>query len=113
MKSNNTDWHDALASLLPDGHVPEADSEPAPAVTPEQKGTLHVQSERKGRAGKVATIVSGFTLADDDVAAVASNLKRTLGTGGSSRGGEILIQGDRVADTVAALLALGFKARRI
>lgn len=111
--NENADWRDALASLLPADHISVEDNEPARPEPPAQKGTLHVQVERKGRAGKVATIVSGFTIGDDEVAAVASSLKRTLGTGGSARGGEILIQGDRADATVSALTGLGFKARRI
>ena len=74
---------------------------------------LNVQIERKGRAGKVATIVSGFTVDDDAVADIASSLKRTLGTGGSARGGEILIQGDRATDVVNALVKMGLKARKV
>lgn len=66
--------------------------------------------ERKGRGGKTATIVSGFTIDDDAVASVAAALKKRLATGGSARGGEILIQGDRRADVIDALRALGFKA---
>lgn len=113
--SSPSDWRDALASLLPEGHQsePEPDTDSNSAVAPVQAGVLHVQVERKGRAGKVATIVSGFTIPDDAVADVASRLKHTLGTGGSARGGEILIQGDRADDVVAALGKLGLKARRV
>lgn len=74
---------------------------------------LDIIYERKGRAGKSATIISGFTMADDDVEALASDLKRTLGTGGSARGGEILIQGDRRDDVLRLLTEKGYKARVI
>ncbi len=107
------DWRDALASLLPEDHVPEPEQDSASGALATQSGTLRVLIERKGRAGKVATIVSGFTIDDDAVADVASSLKRSLGTGGSARGGEILIQGDRADAVVAALVKLGFKARRV
>ena len=40
-------------------------------------------------------------------------MKRTLGTGGSSRGGEILIQGDRRQDVLRFLTSKGLKARVI
>lgn len=59
-----------------------------------QKGKLNVVIDRKGRKGKVATIIEGFTISDAEVEALASELKRRIGTGGSSRGGEILLQGD-------------------
>ena len=69
--------------------------------------------ERKGRGGKTATIVAGFTVSDEAVAEIANQLKRRLGTGGSARGGEILIQGDRADAVVKALTDMGMKARRI
>lgn len=65
---------------------------PAPTFA---KQKLSVSIEKKGRGGKTATIISGFTLPDDEIAQIASTLKKKLSTGGSSRGGEILIQGDR------------------
>lgn len=111
--SSPSDWRDALASLLPDGHQSEPEADKGTAPAPVQTGVLHVQIERKGRAGKVATIVSGFTIPDDAVADIASRLKHTLGTGGSARGGEILIQGNRADAVVDALAKLGLKARRV
>lgn len=74
-----------------------------------QVGKLVVSMERKGRAGKTATIVSGFTLPDSEVARIAAKLKKRLGTGGSARGGEILVQGDRREAVTQALRDLGFK----
>ncbi|MDO4319256.1 MAG: translation initiation factor [Bacteroidales bacterium] len=95
------DWRDALRGLMPEQDVQQAD-EPAPVETQRrmERPRLHVALERKGRGGKTATIIYGFpeSWTDAEVAEVASTLKRRLGTGGSSRGGEILIQGDRVAD---------------
>lgn len=108
------DWRDILGSLtdLPEGEesAPSTDN-----VTSETKTSarLDVITERKGRAGKVATIVTGFTCGDDEVATVAAALKKRLGTGGSARGGEILIQGNRAADVTAALTDMGYKARKI
>ncbi len=102
------DWKDTLAALMPDDYKP--DDTDAAETAERQQGRLKVYVERKGRAGKVATIVTGFTLSDEAVADVASQLKRALGTGGSARGGEILIQGDRADAVVNALATLGYKA---
>ncbi len=114
MKSN--DWQSSLQAFLasnPD--IPEG--EDAVAVQPEvksvQSSRLDIILERKGRAGKTATIVSGFMVTDEEVASLASRLKSRLGTGGSARGGEILIQGDRRKDVLDFLTSSGYKARII
>ena len=67
----------------------------------------------KGRGGKQATIVTGFVCDDEALKTVASQLKRSLGVGGSARGGEILIQGDRRQQVLDLLQGMGFKARVI
>lgn len=110
-----TDWRDslkALQSTLDPGTDSPVAAQTEPSDEPAQ-GRLDVVLERKGRGGKIATIVTGFTLDDDRVARIAARLKKSLGTGGSARGGEILIQGDRTADVVRLLIDMGFKARRI
>lgn len=112
------DWKSALAGLKDteaielreDDCAETAAAQVAATPASEQRGKLAVQMERKGRGGKTATIVSGFTIDDGMVANVAAQLKKRLGTGGSARGGEILIQGDRRTDVIAALRELGFKA---
>lgn len=90
----NSDWQDRLAALRGTMGEPEPEQETQPAE-PQQKGKLQIVFERKGRAGKCATIITGFTIPDEAVAALAADIKKALGTGGSARGGEILIQGDR------------------
>lgn len=112
-----TDWQDALRALLPDQQPDnDAANEPAPDAEQEalvQKERLDIILERKGRAGKTATIIAGFTIDDAAVRDVAARLKSALGTGGSSRGGEILIQGDRRNDVLRLLTLFGYKARII
>lgn len=110
---NATDWKDALAAL---GGLPAGEPEAAAAADDsddtrkKQKGTLHVVIEKKGRGGKTATIIEGFEISDDEIDDIARDLRKRLGTGGSARGGEILIQGDRKADVVKLLREMGFKA---
>ncbi len=105
----NPDWKSALSSILPDDFKPEAEAASVPSV-PAQSGPLRIEIDRK-RAGKTATIISGFTLDDDAVALIARRIKQRLGAGGSSRAGEILIQGDRRNAVDAFLRAEGFKTR--
>lgn len=110
------DWRDSLASLrgsLGDADEPLGAAEPAEAKEKIAQGRLDIVLDKKGRAGKTATIICGFTIGDDEVAALASDLKRNLGCGGSARGGEILIQGDRRSDVLRLLTARGLKVRII
>lgn len=112
---NSDNWQDRLAALkasMPAASDPEPQPELAPAsAKPAKKEILEVIFERKGRGGKVATIITGFTGTDDELADIASHLKKSLGTGGSARGGEILIQGDRRAAVAAWLRAQGYKVK--
>lgn len=68
-----------------------------PAGKPKGKGRLRIVTEKKGRGGKTATIIFGFdeNVTDEEISALAAKLKKKLSTGGSARGGEILIQGER------------------
>ncbi len=111
----NIDWQDALKSLadtLPD--APQTEKE---TIIQENEGIkqprLDIILEKKGRAGKTATIITGFVISDDEVADIASKIKSKLGTGGSARGGEILIQGDRRKEVKSLLEGMKLKARII
>lgn len=103
----------ALRGTMEPEEEENSTEEPVADSPAAQTARLDIVLEKKGRAGKCATIVCGFTLPDSDVSEIASALKRRLGVGGSARGGEILIQGDRRADVLAYLRSQGFKARVI
>ncbi|MDE6438566.1 MAG: translation initiation factor [Muribaculaceae bacterium] len=108
------DWKnslEALRSSLPEGEEPA--QEPEAATEASQTARLDIILDRKGRKGKVATIVAGFTISDQEVEALASRLRQRLGTGGSARGGEILVQGDKRQAVLDALVQWGYKARII
>lgn len=111
------DWKEKLASLA--GSVPQDTSEnkedlkneTAKGPAQRQKDPLHVVIDKKGRKGKVATIIEGFELSDREVADIASELKQRIGTGGSSRGGEILLQGEWKEKVIQLLRDKGYVAR--
>ena len=66
----NSDWKDALGALM--GDLPQGDA-PAPEETPagesRQRGRLRVMRDKR-RGGKIATIIDGFTIADDQIEAL-------------------------------------------
>ncbi|MDE6121517.1 MAG: translation initiation factor [Muribaculaceae bacterium] len=117
----DNDWQAKLAALkasMPDSDT--ADDNDAAESSPEgndgrqsQNTPLEIVFERKGRAGKCATIIAGFTIPQPEVDDIASRLKSSLGTGGSARAQEILIQGDRRSDVAAWLRAQGFKVKGV
>lgn len=72
---------------------------------------LHIFVEKKGRAGKTATIVTGFRCSDARLRQIASDLKNGLGCGGSCRDGEILVQGDRRDEAAHRLRQMGYKVK--
>ena len=55
---------------------------------------LKISMETKHRAGKVVTLISGFSGLPEDLEKLSRELKNTCGTGGSVKDGEIIIQGD-------------------
>jgi translation initiation factor 1 len=78
---------------------------------PAGDGVVRIRREVKGRGGKTVTVLSGFDLAEDRLRALAAELKRRCGTGGSAGDGEILIQGDHRATLVDELKRRGFTVK--
>jgi len=74
-------------------------------------GVIRIRREVKGRGGKTATVSTGFQLDDAGLKQLAAELKRSCGTGGSVKDGEILIQGDHRGTVLAALKKKGFAAK--
>ena len=109
------DWKDTLAALAAGGTLPEGYDTPReePAAPAAPKPQLKVLLDRTGRKGKSATIIEGFTESDEEVAATARMLRQSIGTGGSSRGGEILLQGDWRERAAALLREKGYKVKTV
>lgn len=81
--------------------------------TPEpSKQKLVVSIDRRNRAGKQATVVSGFRGRDEDLAELGRTLKGKCGVGGSAKDGEIIIQGDLRDKVTDILLKMGYNAKR-
>ena len=72
--------------------VKAAPSSPAPKLP--RDGVVRLLRDRKGRGGKTVTLVAGVPGSAAELSALASDLKRLCGTGGTLRGELIEIQGD-------------------
>lgn len=76
-------------------YLNQFDDEPQETGTlPKEKQRLRVSLDKKQRAGKVVTLISGFVGKEEDLLALGKELKTKCGAGGSVKDSEILIQGD-------------------
>ena len=55
---------------------------------------LRVLLDKKNRKGKPVTLITGFIGTEDDLKTLGKALKMLCGVGGSTKNGEILVQGD-------------------
>jgi translation initiation factor 1 len=67
----------------------------------------------KGRAGKTATIISGFVGSEDDLKQLAKLLKTKCGVGGSVKDNEIIIQGNYRDKVMEILKKEGYNVKRV
>lgn len=94
-------------STAPDWSPQLASSE-AETLPPAQQ-RLRIQYFRAGRGGKEALIIMGFVGSDGDLADLARQLKQSLGCGGSTRDGEILLQQNDKEKLIKLLQSKGYK----
>ena len=110
----DNDWKSRLGvvfSTNPDFQY-QTEEEPEAETLEPSKQKLVVKIDRKGRAGKQVTLVTGFVGREDDLKELGKMLKTRCGVGGSVKDGEIVIQGD-FRDRVAQLLKdSGYNAKR-
>jgi translation initiation factor 1 len=78
---------------------------------PNNKQTLKVLLDKKNRNGKAVTIINGFIGSCDDLKTLGKMLKTKCGVGGTSKDGEIIIQGDFVSKIKEILIKEGYKVR--
>ena len=75
---------------------------------PADKQKLRVYLDTKNRKGKKVTLISGYYGKEKDLSGLEKDLKNHCGTGGSSKHGEILIQGDQVEKVREYLINKGY-----
>ncbi len=75
-------------------------------------GIVRVSRETQGRKGKGVTVISGIGLPASELEALATELKKKCGSGGSVTGGRIEIQGDHRDRLVEELTRRGWKVKR-
>ena len=73
---------------------------------------LRVWIDRKRRAGKQVTLVTGFVGSEDDLRELGRMLKGKCGVGGTAKDGEIVIQGDHRDRVVELLAGAGYRVKK-
>ena len=93
-----------------DENKEEEEVQDEPIIPGEQR--LFVRKEKKGRAGKVVSIVEGFEGSETQYEELAKEIKQHCGTGGSVKGDQIIIQGEKTEQIVRFLTNRGFVAKK-
>jgi len=112
---NKNDWKDRLNivySTNPDYKFDTGEEETTETL-PSEKQLLRISLDKRNRKGKAVTLITGFSGTEEDLQELAKFLKTRCGVGGSSKDGEILIQGDFRNKVLELLQKEGYAKARI
>jgi translation initiation factor 1 len=100
-------------SLCPTCGWPKADCRCSKSFDEAVPGKLvaKLRIEKSGRGGKTVTVIDGLPRNEAFLAALASELKKALGTGGVARESSVEIQGDRREAIRPRLVAKGWTVK--
>jgi translation initiation factor 1 len=80
-----------------------------PAVLPPTKQLARLRLEK--RCGKTVTVVAGLVLPEAELKGLLKELKASCGAGGTTKAGELEIQGDQREVVKELLAAKGFRCK--
>ena len=78
-----------------------------------EKLHFELHFSKKGRSGKIVTLVKGIDTDNDTLINISKKLKRKLSVGGSIKDGEIIIQGNNRDKIEEILLKMGHSVKKI
>lgn len=108
-----SDWRDRLGvvfSTNPNFEY-DTDGDDEVATLEPSKQNLKIWLDRL-KGGRVATVVRGFVGSNEDLATLGKELKKSCGVGGTTKDGEIIIQGDHRDRVLELLQKAGYKCKR-
>lgn len=108
-----SDWKDRLGVVFSTNPNFEYDTDGDNEVTTLEpsKQNLKIWLDRL-KGGRVATVVRGFVGSNEDLATLGKELKKSCGVGGTTKDGEIIIQGDHRDRVLELLQKAGYKCKR-
>ena len=109
-KKSKPDNHGLVFSTDPDFQFQEQ-NENVETILPNQQ-KLKIRLDTKQRAGKVVTLIRGFTGKIEDLEELGKKLKSFCGTGGSAKDGEIIVQGDHLDKVFQWLIKNGYSSSK-
>jgi translation initiation factor 1 len=111
-KKNKTDNKGFVYSTDPNFQF-DYESNDVETLPPVQQ-LIRIQLDTKHRAGKAVTLITGFVGKTLDLEELGKKIKSYCGTGGSTKDGEIIIQGDQREKVKQWFIKNGYsKAKRI
>ncbi len=114
MSKKNNEWkkRDGIVFSTADSFDYHFGEEESQETLPPSQQKLKVVLDKKSRAGKQVTLVEGFLGTEEALKELAKLLKNKCGVGGSTKDGEILIQGDHRDKVVQVLIQAGYGAKK-
>jgi translation initiation factor 1 len=111
MSKKNSNRIGVVYSTNPDFEYEEIE-ELEEETLPNNQQKLYVQLDKKQRAGKQVTLVTGFVGKREDLERLGKELKNKCGVGGSVKDNEILLQGDFRQKVIDYLIQKDYKVKQ-
>jgi translation initiation factor 1 len=115
MSKKTNDWkkRDGIVFSTADSFDYNFGAEESQDTLPPSQQKLRVLLDKKSRAGKQVTLIEGFVGTEEDLKELGKLLKNKCGVGGSTKDGEILIQGDHRDKVLQVLTQAGYGAKKV
>ena len=112
MSNKNKNRDGIVYSTNPDFVYEDFENEECETLAP-AKQTLKICLDKKQRAGKKVTLVTGFIGKEEDLLTLSKTLKTKCSVGGSAKYGDIILQGDFRERVSEILSSMGYKTKLI